>query len=98
MKICLTIIVTKPDTAKFFVEVQPEKNNSITEWIKTLPGFVNFTDEQLSPTVKEQKITFDSIENYANYLEEITRHPVSIERVWYNGANSIRVSKTEAIV
>ena len=93
MTICLSMIISKPDNFQFFAEHEPEKYKEYINWVKTCKGFVSFTDENLTTTVKEQIIMFDNEENYANFLKESSNNKIANERIIYNVSHGIEVDK-----
>lgn len=93
MTICLSMIISKPDNSQFFAEHEPEKHKEYINWVKTCKGFVSFTDENLTTTVKEQIIMFDNEENYANFLKESSNNKIVNERLIYNVSHGIEVDK-----
>jgi len=93
MTICLSMIISKPDNSQFFAEHEPEKHKEYIDWVKTCKGFVSFTDENLTTTVKEQIIMFDSEENYTNFLKENLNNTIAHDRIIYNVCHGIEVDK-----
>jgi hypothetical protein len=87
------MIISKPDNSQFFAEHEPEKHKEYINWVKTCKGFVSFTDENLTTTVKEQIIMFDNEENYANFLKESSNNKIVNERLIYNVSHGIEVDK-----
>ena len=98
MAVTITISSTKPDHVQFWREANPDKPNTITPWLNSLPGFISYTVTNPDPNTRVQAIVFDTIENYTNYLQNHDKQcPEYVDRRAYSNANGIISTITESI-
>lgn len=88
MKVTLHMLYVKPETAKWYGVVFPEKNNEIQEAVESFPG-VTYTRGAIDENTMEATLVFDSIEAYVDYKNFRDSIPLFSERKLYNEQNSI---------
>jgi hypothetical protein len=89
MNFQLTLSTIKPANTEWWWILNSAKMNIIDNYIKSLPGFVSYSQELKTPNTREQSIVFDSNANLQNYFKEINLLPEAIERRVYNDINNI---------
>lgn len=96
----LTVITKKPAGTKFYAEqhdVAGEQVKSLHNTIREMPGNISYEMEVVDEDTRKFTIVFDTVENYANYLEQRTTLPGWAERHEYNVANGIVSENSEEI-
>jgi antibiotic biosynthesis monooxygenase (ABM) superfamily enzyme len=101
MAIKITITSIKPQDVAWFHESSPDNaaiNQQMQTWTKSQPGLISHDTEYPDSNTRKVTIVFDTIEHYANWLENKPQLPEQAIRVKYHVENNIHSSTTETVI
>lgn len=100
MSIIVTFTATKPEGTVFFQDSTPENIAAIEAHkaqVQQLPGFISLDVVEVDQNTRVQTLVFDTVENYANYVQIQSTSSSVHDRTEYNHAHGITVVMTETI-